>query len=74
MKTRLVKRCDFTAFGGGCSHKIQVKSTEGVWYDFSTKYPVDPQPWHKIITTEDGFKLALNPYNKIAYKIKGEKY
>ena len=69
MKTQLVKRASFA----GNYHKRQVVDTEGNRHDYSVVY-LTPQKHHVIITTEDGYKLALNPYNGIAYRIIGEKY
>lgn len=59
--------------GNFCSHVKQIVDDCGNKYDFSNSF-VTPKQHHRIIVTADGFKLALNPYNGIAYKIVGEKY
>ena len=59
--------------GNYCRHFRQITDTEGRKHDVSFNY-LEPQKHHRIITTEDGYKLALNPYNDIAYLIIGENY
>lgn len=61
------------AIGYGCRYFQQVIDTEGRKHDLRNAY-LTPEKHHQIITTEDGYKLALNPHNNIAYKILGEKY
>ncbi len=51
-----------------------VTDSKGKVHDFRSKGWIYPQKHHVIITTEDGYKLALNAYNDIAYRIVGEKY
>lgn len=59
--------------GSFCKHIQQIIDTDGRTHDVRFVRIV-PQAHHRIITTEDGFKLALNPHNGIAYLIKGRKY
>lgn len=59
--------------GNFCTHHKQIKTNDGKVYDFRNSW-LTPQTHHVIVTTSDGFKLALNPYNGICYKILGEKY
>lgn len=69
MKTQLRQ----VIIGSFCTHFKRVTLSDGRIKDFSNCYLV-PQKHHVIVTTEDGYKLALNPYNDICYKIVGEKY
>lgn len=69
MKTQLKR----VMSGRFCSHKNQTIDKNGNVWDLSSVY-VQPKSHHSIIETEDGYRLALNPYNGICYRIIGEKY
>lgn len=69
MKTELRR----VIIGNFCTYFKRVTLSDGRIKDFSNCRIV-PQKHHVIVTTEDGYKLALNPYNDIAYLIIGENY
>ena len=69
MKTQLRQ----VIIGSFCKYFQQITDTEGRKHDICFM-KIQPQKHHQIIMTEDGYKLALNTYNDIAYLIIGENY